>query len=187
MEKKAVKSLIEGLIADRYGRKPVLLITSLFMAVGGLVFVFSRNIVFLTVSAVVFTVGGTITYTPAEQAMLSEKVSSGDRTAAFSVNSFIGTFAAIFGSLAAAIPEYLQAKGVAELVSYKPIFMIFFAAGLTSFIGFLFISEDYEKEDMEEVEMSSDDRRLLAKWSAVIAIDIIGGSFISNFLKEFII
>ena len=63
------------------------------------------------------------------------------------------------------------------------IFMIFFAAGLTSFIGFLFLSEDYEKEDMEEVEISSDDRRLLAKWSAVIAIDIIGGSFISNFLS----
>jgi MFS family permease len=153
------------------------------MTVGGLVFVFSRNIVILTVSAVIFTVGGRIPYTPAEQAMLSEKVSSSDRTAAFSVNSSIETIAAIFGSFAAAIPEYLQVQGIVELISYKPIFMIFFAAGLTSFIGFLFISENYERDNIEEVEMSSDDRKLLTKWSTVIAVDIIGGSFIGNFLS----
>lgn len=181
----AIRSFFEGLVADRFGRKPVLILTSLFMMLGGLVFVLSQNVTLLMVSAVIFTVGGRLPYTPAEQAMLTEKVSTGNRTAAFSVNSSIGTIATVFGSFAAVIPEYLQTRGVLEINSYKPIFMIFFAAGLISAISFLFISENLQKENLEkeEAEMGYEEKKLLAKWSAVVAIDIIGGSFIGNFLS----
>ena len=86
----AVRSLGEGLIADRYGRKPVLIITSLLMAVCGLIFSVSQDLRVLTISAILFGVGRFIPFTPAEQAMLTEKVSSENRTTAFSVNSFAG-------------------------------------------------------------------------------------------------
>ena len=85
----ALRSLGEGLIADRFGRKPVLLLTSAMMTIGGLIFAVSRDLRLLTISAVIFNVGRYLPYTPAEQAMLTEKVPSDKRTTAFSINSFM--------------------------------------------------------------------------------------------------
>ena len=181
----AVRSLGEGLIADRYGRKPVLIITSLLMAVGGLIFSVSQDLRVLTISAILFGVGRFIPFTPAEQAMLTEKVSSENRTTAFSVNSFIGTMAGVFGSFAAILPDLLQGRGVAELTSYRPLFIIFSLAGLVSSLAFLAITETYqnniEEEQVEDIQETADERWILSRWALVLALDVIGGSFIMNF------
>jgi MFS family permease len=184
----AFRSLLEGVVADRYGRKPILLYTAGLMIAGGAVFSVTRNLPALMVTAVVFSVGGRLTFTPAEQAMLTEKVSSEDRTTAFSINSFLGTIASVFGSFAAGLPELLQARGVPEIVSYRPIFIVFALAGAITLVFFLFIEETIdttgsvdEKEEAEEMDV--DERALLMKWSGVVAVDIIGGSFIGNFLS----
>lgn len=184
----AFRSLLEGVVADRYGRKPILLYTAGLMIAGGAVFSVTRNLPALMVTAVVFSVGGRLTFTPAEQAMLTEKVSSEDRTTAFSINSFLGTIASVFGSFAAGLPELLQARGVPEIVSYRPIFIVFALAGAITLVFFLFIEETFdttgsvdEKEEAEEMDV--DERALLMKWSGVVAVDIIGGSFIGNFLS----
>jgi MFS family permease len=184
----AFRSLLEGVVADRFGRKPILLYTAGLMVAGGAVFSITRSLSGLMVTAVVFSVGGRLTYTPAEQAMLTEKVSSEDRTMAFSINSFLGTIASVFGSFAAGLPELLQASGVLEIASYRLIFVIFALAGGITFVFFTFIEETIdttgEVNDGEEVEeMSVDERALLMKWSGVVAVDIIGGSFIGNFLS----
>jgi len=39
----ALRSLGEGLIADRFGRKPVLLLTSTLMTIGGLIFALTQS------------------------------------------------------------------------------------------------------------------------------------------------
>lgn len=181
----AVRSLPEGVVADRWGRKPVLLFTGAIMAAGGLVYVLTTELWPLMVSAVVFTVSGTLPYTPAEQAMLSEKVAPEHRASVFSLNSFMETMAAVFGSLAAAAPEVLQGWGVAELESYRPVFLLFALSGAVSFLLYTFVREtgagkaDYSQED----EPTEYERRLVLKWSAVLALDVIGGSFITNFLS----
>jgi len=184
----ALRSLLEGMMADRYGRKPILLYTAGLMVAGGIIFSVTKNLAILMFAAVIFSVGGRLTYTPAEQAMLTEKVSSEDRTMAFSINSFLGTIAAVFGSFAAGLPELLQAWGVPEIASYRPVFMIFAAAGATTLIFFMLIEETigetsstYEGEEVEDVAV--DERMLLLKWSGVVAMDIIGGSFIGNFMS----
>lgn len=181
----AVRSLGEGLIADRFGRKPVLLLTSILMTIGGLIFAVSRDLRILTVSAIIFNVGRAIPYTPAEQAMLTEKVSSENRTTAFSVNSFIGTMAGVFGSFAAILPAILQGRGVVELASYQPLFIIFALSGLISTLSFLMITETYQNnlddEQAQMEEITEDERWILSRWSLVLALDVIGGSFIMNF------
>ena len=184
----AFRSLLEGVVADRYGRKPILLYTAGLMIAGGAVFSVTRNLPVLMVTAVVFSVGGRLTFTPAEQAMLTEKVSSEDRTIAFSINSFLGTIASVFGSFAAGLPELLQARGVPEIASYRPVFIIFAAAGAITLVFFTFIKETIDTtgsvdEGEEAEEMDVDERALLMKWSGVVAVDIIGGSFIGNFLS----
>jgi len=181
----AVRSLPEGVVADRWGRKPVLLFTGVIMAAGGLVYVLTTELWPLMASAVVFTVSGTLPYTPAEQAMLSEKVAPEHRTSVFSLNSFMETMAAVFGSLAAAAPEVLQGRGVTELESYRPVFLLFALSGAVSFLLYAVVREtgagkaDYSQED----EPTEYERRLVLKWSAVLALDVIGGSFITNFLS----
>lgn len=181
----AVRSLGEGLIADRFGRKPVLLLTSILMTVGGLIFAVSHDLRVLTISAIIFSVGRAIPYTPAEQAMLTEKVSSENRTMAFSVNSFIGTIAGVFGSFAAILPDILQRRGVVELASYQPLFIVFALSGLVSTLSFLMITETYQKdldeESVDEEQITVDERWILSRWSFVLALDVIGGSFIMNF------
>ncbi len=180
----ALRSLGEGLIADRYGRKPVLLLTSILMTVGGLVFVVSQDLTVLTIAAVLFNIGRFMPFTPAEQAMLTEKVSSESRTMVFSVNSFIGTMAGVFGSFAAILPDYLRGRGVAELASYRPLFIIFSLAGLVSTLAFMVINETFQtdvEEEIVDIQQTADERWILTRWSLVLALDVIGGSFIMNF------
>jgi len=183
----SIRSLLEGFIADRLGRKPVLLFTSIWMTLGGLVFVLTKDLGILMASAVIFSVGGRLPYTPAEQAILTEKVPSESRTMAFSVNSFLGTIMAVFGSLAAILPEVMQNRGVSEIASYTPIFMIFASAGLVSTLFFSIIEEPTKDDEVEDAvddeEMTLNERRILTRWSAVLALDVIGGSFIMNFLS----
>ena len=184
----AVRSFIEGVIADRYGRKPILLYSAGLMIVGGAVYTLTQDLEILLVTAVLVGVGGRLPYTPAEQAILTENVSSEDRTKAFSINSFLGTLAGVFGSFAAGIPELLQSWGVPELFSYRPVFAVFAIAGAVTFVFFTLIEETVSRGgSVDEVEadekMGMDERRLLMKWSAVIALDMIGGSFLGNFVS----
>jgi len=183
----SIRSLLEGIIADKLGRKPVLLFTSIWMTLGGLIFVLTKDLGILMASAVVFSVGGRLPYTPAEQAILTEKVPSESRTMAFSVNSFLGTIMAVFGSLAAIMPEVMQNRGVSEIASYTPIFMIFASAGLVSTLFFSIIKEPIKDAELEDAsddeEMTLYERGILTRWSAVLALDVIGGSFIMNFLS----
>ena len=181
----ALRSLPEGLMADRFGRKPVLLFTGVIMAVGGAVFALTTDLRVLIVSSVLFTVSGTLPYTPAEQAMLTEKVATIHRTAAFTLNSFLETMAGVLGSLAAAAPELLQGLGVSELESYTPVFWVFAASGAASVLMYTFIREPRHAGTLRgaEVDLTVDERRLVLRWSAVLAVDMVGGSFTANFLS----
>ena len=183
----AIRSYFEGVIADRFGRKPILLYSAGMMIAGGVVYTLTSELNVLMVTSVLVGIGSYLPYTPAEQAMLTENVSDKDRTMAFSVNSFLGTLAGVFGSLAAWLPELFQSWGFSELVSYRPVFTIFAVAGAVSFLFFMMIEETVGKnndsEEMEVVEeMDADERKLLMKWSAVLALDMVGGAFIMNFV-----
>jgi MFS family permease len=183
----AVRSFLEGLVADRYGRKPILLYSACLMIIGGTIYALTRELGVLLATSVLVGIGGMLPYTPAEQAILTEKVSSEDRTMAFSINSFLGTLAGVFGSFAAGFPELLQKWGVPELASYKPIYVIYAFVGLITLVFFTVIEEtvvakdDDPREEVQE-ELNVNERRFLMKWSAVITLDMIGGSFINNFV-----
>jgi MFS family permease len=183
----AFRSLLEGMIADRIGRKPVLLFSSGLTVIGGLLMTLTTNLQLLLILAVLFSIEGRLAYSPAEQAMLTESVTSEERTIAFSINAFLGTGASIFGSFAAGVPELLQTMGVSEIGSYQPIFIIFTAMGAITLV-FVALIDETMSQRQRTIELPNgsvsdrDDRFLLMKWSGVVAVDIIGGSFTANFL-----
>ncbi|RLI08071.1 hypothetical protein DRO24_01875 [Candidatus Bathyarchaeota archaeon] len=180
----ALRSLIEGLAADRFGRKPILIFTAGLLAIGGLVYTLSGSLPILVVSAILFSVG-TITFPPAEQAVLAESAGDEDRTAIFSVNAFLATLMSVVGSFSTGLLSALQSLGLGELAAYRVLFAIYAAACLITFLAFLAVEETMRetRAEAEEVEISGDERLLLLKWSGVVAIDIIGGSFIYGLLS----
>jgi len=177
----AIRSLVEGVVADRIGRKPILLLIAASLVAGGAIFVATTNITILLVAAVLFTVGGTITYTPAEVALLSDKVSDGNRTMTYSINATLATAASILGSFAGALPEALQRLGFPEILSYQQVFVVFAAVGVVCLILLTLLKEAEPEARPEDsaplTEQDLGERRLLMKWSGVVALDQIGGSF----------
>lgn len=177
----AVQSLVEGVLADRIGRKPILLFIALMIVLGGAVFMLTTDPTVLVASTVLFSVGGAITYTPAELALLTEKVDSNSRTRVLSLNATFATVGSILGNFAAALPAALQALGLPTITAYQQIFLVLAGAGMLSFFLFLTIKESTPtsaKDSMDDVpDQEMDERRLLMKWSGVVALDQIGGSF----------
>lgn len=177
----AIRSLVEGVVADRIGRKPILLLIAASLVAGGTIFVATTNITILLVAAVLFTVGGTITYTPAEVALLSDKVSDGNRTMTYSINATLATATSILGSFAGALPEALQRLGFPEILSYQQVFVVFAAVGVVCLILFTLLKEAKPEARPEDpaplTEQDLGERKLLMKWSGVVALDQIGGSF----------
>jgi MFS family permease len=175
----AIRSLIEGTVADKIGRKPILLFIAASLVVGGSIYILTTNVTLLLLAAILFTVGGIITYTPAELALLSEKVNNQNRTMAFSLNSTLATVASILGSFAAALPEILMKFGFSEILAYQQIFIIFTAVGAICLFLFSLLKEDKIRHEVETEKTGQDidERKLLMKWSGVVALDQVGGSF----------
>ena len=177
----AIRSLVEGIIADRLGRKPVLLFIAASLVVGGAIFIVTTNITILLIAAILFTVGGSITYTPAEIALLGDKVSDGNRTMAYSINATLATAASILGSFAGALPDALQKLGLPEILAYQQIFVVFAAVGAVCLILFVLLkevkSEPHPEDSAPPTEQDLSERKFLLRWSSVVAFDEIGGSF----------
>ena len=177
----AIRSLVEGVVADRIGRKPILIFIAASLIAGGAIFMVTTNITVLLLTAVLFTVGGSITYTPAEIALLGDKVSDGNRTMTYSVNATLATAASILGSFAGALPEALQKLGLPEVLAYQQIFIVFASVGAVCLILFTLIKEVKPKlqavESAPFTEQDISERKFLLKWSSVVALDEIGGSF----------
>lgn len=163
----------------------MLLFTTLLLTLGGLAYALTGSLLLLVASAILFSVG-TITFSPAEQAVLAERAGEIDRTTIFSINAFLATLMSVAGSFSAGLSEALQSLGLPELTAYRVLFVLYTMTCLLTLLAFLSIQEsmrDEKPEPEEEVEASSDEGFLLLKWSGVVAVDIIGGSFIYGFLS----
>jgi len=186
----AVRSLVEGMLADRFGRKPFLLLLSGILTASGIVYAFTRNVGVLLVTAAISGLGSIYITSPSEQAMLSEKTTDADRTTLFSISSFIGTISSMFGSFAAGIPHLFQANfGFEEIQSYQPAFILVSLAGIISLILTIPLTEEKQRrasessEAIDEKEGYEETGKILSRFALVVAFDALGGSFIGRFLS----
>lgn len=105
-----------GVLADRIGRKPILIVLGILSATGSLAFALTERFPLLLVAAAIGTIGrgggagssGAFgPYYPAEQPWIAEKVEDRLRTHVFGVVSVVGVLAGAFGALMAAVPSLL--------------------------------------------------------------------------------
>jgi MFS family permease len=129
-----------GFFSDRFGRKTSLILISLLMAGGGVVFALTHNFLVLILAGALSTIGrgggagsggAWGPYYPAEQALIAEHANDAQRTTVFGALSFVGVITGAVGSLLAAVPLLLhQDEGFSTFTGYQALFWLTAVLGI---------------------------------------------------------
>lgn len=136
-----VVSLWITLHADRFGRKRMLVLSSLLIVLAGVLFIVTNNFLLLLLAAVIGVIspsGNEVgPFLPIEQAALSQITSGRSRTKIFAWYHLCGFFATALGSLVAGfMMRFPLNHGVSPVESYQKI--LFFYAIIGMLLGILF-------------------------------------------------
>jgi MFS family permease len=145
----AVISLLIAGIADRMGRRRMLLVGAGLMIFAGAVFALTSNILFLVVAAIIGTISPSDKevgpFLSIEQAILPQTAPDPNRTAIFAWYNLAGSFAAALGALCSgALVGLLQARGVTPLESYRVVIIGYTLLGAILALRFLGLSSQAE-------------------------------------------
>jgi MFS family permease len=106
-----------GFLADRIGRKPILITLGVLSSCAALTFALTERFPILLIAAALGTIGrgggagssGAFgPYYPAEQPLFAEQVSDRERTHVFGIVSVVGVLAGALGALMATVPTLLH-------------------------------------------------------------------------------
>ena len=153
----ALMSIGIGMVSDRVGRRPFLIVTPMLATVAGVVFAFDRTIAVLFVAAALGSFGrgagagaGTIgPYQPAESAFVTEALTAKARNSAFGRLSFASSVGALAGGLLALLGPSVHLTGAAATDAFRAAYLV--TAGLALLAGLLavFITEPRRKASGE--------------------------------------
>ncbi len=122
----AIISLPITIIADRLGRRRMLIVGACLMIFAGIVFALTSDITLLTIAAIIGTISPSGTdvgpFLAIEQAALPQTTTDKQRTQVFAWYSLLGSVATGLGSFAGGVlTEALQTSGRTPLESYRTI------------------------------------------------------------------
>jgi MFS family permease len=145
----AAISLAMASVADRLGRKRMLLLGALLMFFAGAVFAFTNNIALLVFAAVVGTISPSDkevgAFLSIEQAILSQTAPGANRTSVFAWYNLVGSFATALGALCSGgLVSLLQKSGWAPIDSYRVVVIGYTLLGAVLFVRFFALSPDAE-------------------------------------------
>ncbi|EGW35141.1 uncharacterized protein SPAPADRAFT_133256 [Spathaspora passalidarum NRRL Y-27907] len=162
-----VSSFLLAIIADQVGRKKMLILCSLMMALTGIVFSFVDNFYVLTVVAVlgILTPSGVEVgpFRTIEQSSIASLVPHRDRSDIYAWYTFLGMFCGAFGSfLAGALVHTVnETYGYSLVFSYKCVFMAYALLSLISFVLCIFLSSNLEPAKTEPISESDSENTQL--------------------------
>ena len=152
-------TLVASFYADRIGRRKMLIIYALLMAISGVIFFVTSNYIALIVAGLIGTINVTGTETGAflsiEQAMLPQTLKdTKKRNTLFAFYNMVGTFAMSAGVLVSGLPGIIQHQfGLSEIRSISPLFLLYSILGVAVLATYLLLSKKVElkgKADKEE-------------------------------------
>ncbi len=180
-------------VADRIGRKRMLIVGAFLMALSGLAFAFTRDPVALTFFAILGIIspsGNEIgPFLSIEQAALSQIIPDRKRTAVFGWYNLVGSFATALGALGGGmLSRMLQSSGMTELDSYRYIMGGYAAGGLALMLLFLFLTAAVEaprtrpylaeEKGPKRVFGLHRSKRTVFRLSALFSLDAFAGGFV---------
>ncbi len=136
-------------IADRIGRRRMLLVGAGLMIFAGVVFALTDNLIVLVITAIIGTIspsGNEVgPFLPIEQAALTQNISDQRRTPTFALYGLFGSLATAFGSLLSGVlAAALQNGGMTHLASYRIVVLGYGLLGIALAIMFTRLSEAVE-------------------------------------------
>ena len=180
-------------VADRIGRRRMLIAGAGLMVGAGLVFAVSRDWLVLAVAAtlgVISPSGGEVgPFLAIEQASLSEIVATRVRTRLFAWYNLTGSFALALGSLAGGLTASgLQRAGFDTVASYRVIVACYAALGLVLALLFTRLSTGAEPPAGQRARATpgsvrrvlglAQSQRVVFRLAALFALDAFAGAFI---------
>lgn len=191
----AVISLWLTTRADAIGRRRVLQIGSVLVAVAGVAFVMSGDFWVLVLAAtigVISVTGGEVgPFLAIEQASLSHVLPDNERTRIFGWYSLCGSFAAAGGALAAGLTVgALRAAGFSTVDSYRAVVLGYAVIGVLLTIGFGRLSPAIEVRTTGQQAVAGRlglhrSRGTVLRLSGLFGLDAFGGALVSQSLMAY--
>lgn len=176
-------TLIVTSVADRFGRKTLLILGAALMALAGGIFALSDNPIWLTIAAIFGTIspsGKDIgPFLSLEQAILPQTTTDQQRTAVFSAYNLVGSFAGAVGALTVGLPELFS---FSSLSGYRLLIWSYVAAALLLVLLFFQLSAGIEAKKNPDSFIRNvglkKSRAMVAKLAGLFALDAFAGGFI---------
>lgn len=178
----AALTLLAGFVAPRYDLRNLFLIGAGLATVTGLVFPMVEAIAPVLVVAFVGTInpsaGDLGMLIPLEHALLTQETSDRERTGVFARYSLIGSLTAAAGSLAAALPEFLTARGLPEIGALRVMFYGYATLGLLAAVLYSRLPRDHMRAAIRPRQALGPSRRIVYKLAALFSLDAFAGGFV---------
>ncbi len=184
----AVISLWISLVADRIGRRRMLMIGAGLMIFGGWVLAFTGSPFLLIIAAIVGTISPTGNevgpFLSIEQAALTQTTENQFRTSVFVWYNLLGSLATAVGALTAGgLTTYLQNRGSTALDSYRLILASYGVIGGILLVMFTRLGTQVEPPIQIERKVGSRfglhrSRPAVLKLSALFMLDAFGGGLV---------
>jgi MFS family permease len=178
-----------GAWGHRFRSSRLLRGAALLMALTGLGFAASSSFWPLLVVAFFGTLnpssGDVSVFLPLEHARLAGAARGHARTALFARYSLFGAVAAALGALAAAVPAWLAARGVADVVALRAMFVLYGAVGLL--VWLLYRRQPRPAIDDDATGASpaaplGPSRAIVVRLAALFSVDAFAGGLVVNSL-----
>ena len=176
----ALLSLGVGAVADRFGRRRVLLGSCVLVVLAGVVFATAESAMLLTLAAIVGTIspsGAEVgPFLSIEQAAISQELSPAERTRIFGFYQLTGSLSNALGALSAGwLVRLVTSLGHAELEGFRAVLLVYAALGIV--MGALFLRLSASAEPRHQLRTRGGlhrSRRAVTTLAALFAVDSFG-------------
>jgi len=183
-------NLIAGYLADRMGRRKLLMVFGLLSTAAGLVFTLTNQPILLVITAVIASMGyggGFGAAQMLERVILAQCCEDEERTNLYAIRSTIGSLSTAAGSLFTGLLVVIQGWGYIEGTAYRMMFGVFTVLNLVIVFLYLMLDEEAEIEEVKatQVALSPETKRYAVLLSILFSMDALGGAFIGQGLAAY--
>ncbi|MEO8137906.1 MAG: MFS transporter, partial [Betaproteobacteria bacterium] len=180
-----VLTLLVGLHAYRYHYRTLLLAASVLMACTGIGFASVTDFWPLLLIAVVGTLnpssGDVSVFLPLEHAVLSRVVDNAQRTAIFARYSLVGSLAAAFGSLAAALPGAIAGiGGLSGIGAIQAMFVLYAVLACLAGLVYRGLPGALTSDVQRPAAPLTESKKRVYTLAALFCLDSFGGGFVAQ-------
>ena len=179
----AVMTIVITAVADRFGRRALLIAGALLMAVAGCVFALSDDPFSLAIAAVFGTISPSGKevgpFLSIEQAILPQTTADEHRTTVFSAYNLVGSFAGAIGALAVGLPALFS---VPPLSGYRLLVWGYVGAAIVLALLFASLSHGVEASHKSAASFGKigvrKSTKIVVKLAGLFSLDAFAGGFI---------